>query len=314
MILAVTGHRPNKLGGYTVPNVYYNSVMEGLDRAFLELRPTRVRIGMALGVDQWAAELCHFNGIPFDACIPCDNYASQWPVHSQIKYRQILQTAASIQIISPGPYASWKMQRRNEWMVDNSECLVAVWDGSSGGTANCVRYAQSINRRVHRVSFRQPEVVVVSGIQRTVGRPAAAPVVRPAREALRELPVAVRNQEESPGTAAARAAARRSIQAEEDQLLREARDAEQARIERRLRRAEEEALEAASEDLSPILLQMLEQVREGQAVTQEEPERRRRRTSETSSNGEEVPARKTKKQEQKTSDVVAEFGRLIDLD
>ncbi len=28
-------------------------------------------------------------------------------------------------------------------MVNNCDMLIAVWDGSDGGTANCVKYAQS---------------------------------------------------------------------------------------------------------------------------------------------------------------------------
>jgi len=33
------------------------------------------------------------------------------------------------------------MQKRNEWMVDHSDYVIAVWDGSKGGTGNCVKYA-----------------------------------------------------------------------------------------------------------------------------------------------------------------------------
>ncbi len=39
-------------------------------------------------------------------------------------------------------------QRRNEFMVDASDALAAFFDGSPGGTANCVRYARSVGRRV----------------------------------------------------------------------------------------------------------------------------------------------------------------------
>jgi uncharacterized phage-like protein YoqJ len=40
------------------------------------------------------------------------------------------------------------MQARNEWMVDNSNAMIAVWDGSPGGTANTVKYAQAKERPV----------------------------------------------------------------------------------------------------------------------------------------------------------------------
>ena len=47
-----------------------------------------------------------------------------------------------------GGYAAWKMQKRNQFMVDHSNLLIAVWDGSSGGTSNCVAYAKKIGLQI----------------------------------------------------------------------------------------------------------------------------------------------------------------------
>lgn len=33
-------------------------------------------------------------------------------------------------------------------MVDNSDFVIAVWDGTKGGTANCVRYAKKLNKEL----------------------------------------------------------------------------------------------------------------------------------------------------------------------
>jgi uncharacterized phage-like protein YoqJ len=38
----------------------------------------------------------------------------------------------------PGP---WVYEVRNRWMVDNSDKVLAWWDGTSGGTKNCIDYA-----------------------------------------------------------------------------------------------------------------------------------------------------------------------------
>lgn len=36
------------------------------------------------------------------------------------------------------------MQSRNEWMVNRSNIVIALWDGSEkGGTYNCLKYAKS---------------------------------------------------------------------------------------------------------------------------------------------------------------------------
>ena len=41
------------------------------------------------------------------------------------------------------------MQIRNRWMVDNSDLVLAVFDGKKeGGTWNCVKYAKSKNKEI----------------------------------------------------------------------------------------------------------------------------------------------------------------------
>lgn len=53
--------------------------------------------------------------------------------------------------VKPEIYHPAKMQKRNEFMVDFSIITVACWDGSSGGTGNCVQYAKKCNiiMRIH---------------------------------------------------------------------------------------------------------------------------------------------------------------------
>ena len=47
------------------------------------------------------------------------------------------------------------MQERNEWMVNNCDVLIAVWDGTSGGTANCVKYAESLQLDIRRINPKE---------------------------------------------------------------------------------------------------------------------------------------------------------------
>ena len=97
---------------------------------------------MALGWDTvWAEALIELE-VPFLAAIPFEGQESRWPQESQKKYHDLLKKADRVEIISPGGYAAWKMHVRNEWMVDNCDRVVALWDGGDdGGTAACVRYA-----------------------------------------------------------------------------------------------------------------------------------------------------------------------------
>lgn len=156
MIVAVTGHRPDKLGGYT-RNSLCTRVVAALTQALTQLKvehpDMRLLTGMALGVDQWAAQVCLGLDIPYEAAVPFKGQESRWPEQSQGTYRFLLDQADKVHIVCEGEYRPYMMQKRNEWMVDRCKHLLAVWDGSDGGTANCVRYAWNVGRPVQRLEW-----------------------------------------------------------------------------------------------------------------------------------------------------------------
>ncbi len=41
-----------------------------------------------------------------------------------------------------------KLDNRNKYMVNNSDYVLAVWNGSSGGTYNCIKYAKKQNKKI----------------------------------------------------------------------------------------------------------------------------------------------------------------------
>ena len=47
-----------------------------------------------------------------------------------------------VKMVSNQSYTPWCMNVRNHYMVDHSDRVLAVWDGSSGGTKNCIDYAK----------------------------------------------------------------------------------------------------------------------------------------------------------------------------
>ena len=99
--------------------------------------------GMAIGWDCAVAEACLNVGIPFVACVPFKGQETMWPDKTKRYYYDLLAKAVEVVYVCDPGYAAWKMQKRNEYMVDNSQKQLALWDGTSGGTANCVRYAAS---------------------------------------------------------------------------------------------------------------------------------------------------------------------------
>ena len=114
----------------------------------LSKSPTLLLSGMALGVDQWAVELAIGAGIPFHAYVPFVGQEDSWPMSQRVYYRQLLKAAGQVIHVSNPPYAAWKMQKRNEAIVNACEHLLAVFDGSEGGTANCVAYARKVGRNI----------------------------------------------------------------------------------------------------------------------------------------------------------------------
>jgi len=152
MIICFTGHRPDKLPnketGYNLPNPTYIKICQQLEKLLLSLKPEKCISGMALGWDQYAANICTKLGIPFDAYIPFLGQEKAWPEKSQIIYNNLLAKASNKVVICDGDYAAYKMQLRNEKMVDDADAIIACWNKSPGGTANCINYARSLNKKI----------------------------------------------------------------------------------------------------------------------------------------------------------------------
>jgi uncharacterized phage-like protein YoqJ len=143
--LFATGHRPDKLGGYEpMKNRIGTFVSAAMNREIKRLKalhPDLVGIsGMALGTDQWFAELCVRNDVPFIAHLPFVGQEQKWPAASQRDYRCLLDLAQSVVICSPGGYHPDKMWARNSRMVKDGDYGIAVYNGDkNGGTFDCWR-------------------------------------------------------------------------------------------------------------------------------------------------------------------------------
>lgn len=147
MIVAFTGHRPMKLGGYDSENPIRRAVRAALRDVLTIVKPKPLAAitGMAQGFDQDAAHVCLDLDIPFMAAVPFHGQELHWPEHAQREYHALLERATSVVYITPqvrGLHAARKaLMARNRWMVDNSDALIAAWDGTDGGTHECIKYA-----------------------------------------------------------------------------------------------------------------------------------------------------------------------------
>lgn len=149
--VSFTGHRPERFGGYHEDSDLVNAVKSELRSKIagaINLGYECFITGMALGVDTWAGEIVlefqkEFPEVRLICAVPFAGQERMWPLQAKKRYWNLIDNASEVEIVSEGDYSREKMQVRNEWMVDNSAVVISVWDGTNGGTANCVRYAKS---------------------------------------------------------------------------------------------------------------------------------------------------------------------------
>ena len=139
-----TGHRPEKL--CVTEQKVVLGLEDRIDEAIADGYHTFIT-GMARGVDIWAAEIIiqrkkNNSDLKLICALPYDGFEKSWSIDWQKRYRNILERADVIQAISAG-YSKACFQKRNEWMVDHSTRVIAVWNGKPSGTKNTIDYANS---------------------------------------------------------------------------------------------------------------------------------------------------------------------------
>lgn len=147
--VAVTGHRPDKLGGYAAYD-NFRAIRRHM-KDFLEQAPDGELIllsGGALGIDQFWIEVGLFLELPVIAALPFKGYDSKWPNASRTLYANLLAQCHEVRYIDT-EYKSNAYQKRNEFLVDHCDILAAYWNGTPGGTNNCVNYAMSVKKPTH---------------------------------------------------------------------------------------------------------------------------------------------------------------------
>lgn len=165
--VSVTGHRPDKLGGeWSAFSAKHNETLYRFRDAIhkvIEFKRSEgfERIvfisGMALGIDSIfvrAVEIekmfCKDIEIIIATAVPCPEQDKRWSESSKEEYKKLLAKCDEVKIVSP-KYSANCMQVRNEFMVDHSHLVLAYWDGTAGGTKNCIDYALQKGIKVYNV-------------------------------------------------------------------------------------------------------------------------------------------------------------------
>lgn len=109
--------------------------------------------GMASGADMDFAEAViamkkKYRAITLEAALPCPIYVPKnyTPMHEK---RDLLLRSCDIISTVSDRYYRGCMSKRNKYIVDNSDLILAIWNGSrNGGTWDTIKYSQKAKRMV----------------------------------------------------------------------------------------------------------------------------------------------------------------------
>ena len=154
-----TGHRPEHLPwGHMEARQDYMDYYLKLCRATEDMIEAGCRVfycGMARGIDTMAAqivlglrdarpELC----LKLIAVCPHVDQASFWSAKDRQMHAFLLSMADEAVILAPA-YTPSCFHRRNRYMVDNCDYVIAGFDGvTKGGTASTVAYARRRGKQI----------------------------------------------------------------------------------------------------------------------------------------------------------------------
>ena len=145
-----TGHRPDKLPwGEDEADPRCARLKRSLAQAVEDAYAAGFRhfiSGMARGCDLYCAEAVlalreRQEDITLECARPCETQADSWPEGERDRYQQILDQC-DFETLVQRRYDRFCMMRRNQYMVDRSSRLIAVYNGvPKGGTCQTLRYA-----------------------------------------------------------------------------------------------------------------------------------------------------------------------------
>jgi len=152
MNIGVTGHRPQRLGGYDkcAKKVLYRFAHRILLR--LDNDVTIVQ-GCALGFDQAMATAAIDQGHKVISLIPYLGFNGRWPIESVLELDTILNRSSEVRVITDKEMMeistpALALNARNHVIVKESDVLFALASGAPSGTQNCVDFALAKQKRV----------------------------------------------------------------------------------------------------------------------------------------------------------------------
>lgn len=157
-----TGHRPKGFPfAYGKDQkkhaAYLAALRENIEYVICERGVTRFLSGMALGVDLDFAEIVlslrdgAYPQISLECVLPCPDQTLKWREADKTRYENLLRRADKVKILSDR-YTPDCMLKRNRTVVEQSDCMIAVFNGiKKGGTWYTICYAAQ--RNIERITI-----------------------------------------------------------------------------------------------------------------------------------------------------------------
>ena len=164
-----TGHRPDKLPwGFDERDPRCLAIKRGMARELdgLYRRGFRHFIsGMAQGCDLYFAEAAlalreQRPDLTVEGAVPFPGQAEHWPEDQRRRRRSILDRC-DLETVVQQRYDRFCMFRRDRYMVDRSAAVLAVFDGTPGGTQYTLNYAMDKKLEIILLDPLRPDAEAV---------------------------------------------------------------------------------------------------------------------------------------------------------
>ena len=164
-----TGHRPDKLPwGSDERDSRCLALKRSLTRELEDLYRRGFRhfiSGMAQGCDLYFAEAAlslreQHPDLTVEGAVPCPTQADSWSEDQRRRWQNIL-VRCDLETLVQQHYDRFCMFRRDRYMVDRSAAILAVFDGTSGGTQYTLNYAMEKKLEILLLDPHSPDAAAV---------------------------------------------------------------------------------------------------------------------------------------------------------
>lgn len=158
--LCFTGCRPHKINmPYDISAPEYKPLIDTITKKvlyYIQLGVDTFYTGGADGIDILSFFVIHklkkdYPNLKNIICIPTSKQR-EWSKSGKWYDIMLKYADETVLVYEIDKYKSdninAKMQNRNQYMVDNSDFVLAVWNGDTGGTFNCINYANKSNKEI----------------------------------------------------------------------------------------------------------------------------------------------------------------------